>query len=246
MIDYEFCDELIHSINCNDNIRFNELISLNEKNRECVMKALDEIIKIHPNTKYFINMINQNTHKQQYMCVCDKAEIYYGIYGSYLAILYSLLLRDIGYAKNVFTNHEYPLSMVDVDTLKITLEGDIIDVINVNDVTDVTTYSSSFKINQPITIGYHTDTHPVQFSNVAAPTIYNIVEHIWDLNHTSALLYYKVNNIPEIIRHDDFTDFIFGIQPNIEILSNKNNTSNKLHNSDRTNIRLALAKKKWM
>ena len=154
------------------------------------------------------------------------------IYGSILPVVYSLILNEIGYYSTQFHKYTEPLKMIDVDTMVIKLLDNFIE-----------TDTQTEYIKEPsVIIDYYTDEKPITRTKVQSSSFHNLLCNCWDLNYTSALLIYEEEKEPYIIRHPDFTEFIFGNQP-IQLLFGKN--ENTLFNYDITMKRLEKIKQKW-
>ena len=73
-------------------------------------------------------------------------------------------------------------------------------------------------------------------------SIDTLLNNCWDINSTSAILFFEKDSPPHIMRNPDFTDFLFGLQP-IKLIFGKNQYN--LYNSESTEKRLLKAQKKW-
>ena len=211
------------------------------QNRHIVMNAIDNLVINHP---YIINikkiMDSKNYKKNNTMA----------IYGSYLTIIYSFILNEIGYKCKAFTKYEKPLDEVDCDTMSINIIDSYDNSYNENE-------NSIFVYDETVAIDYHTDTKPIQRTVINTSSIHNLLQNCWDINYTSALLLYEKDKIPYILKHPDFTDFLFGLQP-IQLLYGKNESNlyyydYEIQNSYTikktgcpTKIRLEKAKAKWL
>ena len=154
------------------------------------------------------------------------------IYGSILPIVYSLILNEIGYYSTPFHKHSEPLKMIDVDTMIIKILDDFIE-----------TDTQTEYIKEPsVIIDYYTDEKPITRTKIQTSSLHNLLCNCWDLNYTLALLMYEEDKEPHIIRHPDFTEFIFGNQL-IQLLLGK--TKHTLFNYDITMNRLEKTKHKW-
>ena len=134
------------------------------------------------------------------------------IYGSFLPIIYSSILNDIGLPCNPFSKYIEPLKMIDYDTMNVKLLDDYVE----------THTTSEFIKNKSFIIGYHTDEKPITRTIIQTSSINNLLCKCWDLNYTSAIIFFEENKEPHIMRHPDFTEFLFGYLP-LQLLSTKNN-----------------------
>jgi len=191
-------------------------------NRFIIMHEIDNIVINHP----YILKIKEILDNKISLSFDINA-----IYGSYLAIIYSLALNSIGYPFNAFSKYENPLYEVDIDTMSISFLSD-----------EDMSYDISFRCDKPTIIAYHTDIQPVQNTIIKISSIDTLINNCWDINSTSAILLFEKNSSPHIMRNPDFTDFLFGIQP-IKLIFGKNKYN--LYNPDLTEKRLFKAKKKW-
>ena len=199
-------------------------------NRSCVMNILDILVMKHSHVLYLKNIMhpeieNKDNHSHQQLQ--KEGFTISAIYGSFLPIIYSLLLNEIGYMFNAFGTNISPLSKLkDYDTLVLKLLDDYIE----------TDTDYEFIREQSFIIGYqgyqtnqssdnecqNTD-KPITRTKIQASSIHILLCKCWDLNHTSAILLYEQNKSPYIIRHPDFTDFLFGEHKTIQLLSGKTN-----------------------
>ena len=155
------------------------------------------------------------------------------IYGSYLPILYSILLNDLGFKYNAFGKDINPLDKLkDYDTLDLKLLHDY----------NETDTDNEFIREASMLIGYNTDDKPVTRTKIQSSSIHNLICKCWDLNYTSAILLFEDNHQPYIKRHPDFTEFLFGQQP-IQLLFGKDETN--LYDYSITMNRLKKALKTW-
>jgi len=193
------------------------------KNRITIMYALDVLV---------INNINILSIKKK----LDEKKVngysMIAIYGSVLPVIYSLILNELGYYYTPFNKHSEPLKMIDIDTMVIKILDDFI---------ETETHSEYIK-DKTFIIDYYTQEKPITRTNIQTSSLHNLLCNCWDLNYTSAILIYEQEKEPYIIRHPDFTEFIFGNQL-IQILLGK--TENSLFNYHMTIIRLQKAKEKW-
>ena len=219
---------------------YNELLL---KHRFYVMYALDMLV-INSSSIYEIKKI-MDIKK-------DKEFPISAIYGSYLPILYSMLLNEIGFVFNAFNAFNKnknknsdaridantcikpkPLDKLkDYDTLVLKLLDDY----------NETEIDTEFIREQSFLIGYNIDDKPVTRTKIQSSSIHNLICKCWDLNYTSAILLYEDTQQPYIKRHPDFTEFLFGQQP-IQLLFGKDNTN--LYNVDITMNRLKKALQLW-
>jgi len=197
-------------------------VSLLFNNRFIVMHEIDNIVINHP----YILKIKEILDNKISVSFDIKA-----LYGSYLAIIYSLVLNSIGYPFNPFSKYENPLYEVDIDTMSISFLSD-----------EDMSYGLDFSCNKPTIIAYHTDIQPVQNTIIKTSSIDTLLNNCWDINSTSAILLFEKHSDPHIMRNPEFTDFLFGIKP-IKLIFGKNQYN--LYNSESTNKRLVKAKKKW-
>jgi len=104
----------------------------------------------------------------------------------------------------------------------------------------------AIQCTKSVLLGYHNNKHtipqPIQNTCITADSLHSVLKYSWDLNLTSAMLIYEDGKYPYIMRHPDFTEFIFGQQP-VQLLVGKD-TSN-LYNYEITMKRLQKAIKKW-
>ena len=194
------------------------------KNRFYVMYALDMIVI---NSSYIYNLKTIIDSQK------DKDYPISAIYGSYLPIIYSILLNQIGFEYNAFGKDINPLDKLkDYDTLVLKLLDDYVE-----------THVDNEFIREPsMLIGYNTDTKPVTRTKIKSSSIYNLTSKCWDLNYTSAILLFEEDKKPEIKRHSDFTEFLFGQQP-IQLLYGKNESN--LYDYTITMTRLKKAYATW-
>jgi len=201
----------------------NTYIELMYKNRATVMYALDMLV---------INNIHILSIKKKLDEKKVNGYTISAIYGSVLPVIYSLILNEIGYYSTPFHKHIEPLKMIDVDTMIIKILDDFIE----------TDKETEYIKDQSVIIDYYTDEKPITRTKVQTSSLHNLLCNCWDLNYTSAILMYEDDHTPNIIRHPDFTEFIFGNQP-IQLLFGKN--ENTLFNYDITMKRLEKIKQKW-
>ena len=199
-------------------------ILINE--REAVMKIIDYLVITHP----FILKIKKIIDSKISNKISNKIDMT-AIYGSYLSIIYSIILNSIGLEFNPFAKYENPLYEVDIDTMSISFLSD-----------EDMSYGHEFSCDKPTIISYHTDNQPVQNTNIKTSSISTLLNNCWDINSTSAILLVEKNNEPYIMRNPDFTDFLFGIQP-IQLIFGKNLYN--LYNLELTEKRLLKAYTKW-
>ena len=166
---------------------------------------------------YAIDMLVINSmHIQEIKKIIDKNKDTHfpisGIYGSYLPILYSIILNEIGFEFNAFGKNNNLLDKLkDYDTLELQLLYDYKE----------THTDNEFIKEKSMLIGYHTDDKPVTRTKIQSSSIHNLICKCWDLNYTSSILLFEDNYQPYIKRHPDFTEFLFGQQP-IQLLFGKN------------------------
>ena len=196
-------------------------------NRFIIMHEIDNIVVNHP----YILKIKEILDKNNVHNNVDTNNNINAIYGSYLAIIYSLILKSIGFQYNPFSKYENPLDEVDIDTMSISFLSD-----------DDMQYGYDFICAKPTIISYHTDVQPVQNTKVKISSIDTLLNNCWDINSTSAILFFEKDSPPHIMRNPDFTDFLFGVQP-IKLIFGKNQYN--LYNSESTEKRLLKAQKKW-
>jgi hypothetical protein len=189
------------------------------------MHVLDIMVINHPNILNIKNIIDNNKY--------NKSDIS-AIYGSYLPIIYTNILNSIGFSYNAFSKYDKPLCEVDCDTMSIKILDDYID----NHGLEI----EEFICKKPITIAYHTEDKPVQNTSIKTSSLHILTKNCWDNNYTSAILIYEKDKNPYIIRHPDFTEFLFGTQP-IQLICGK--SIHNLYNYDHTIQRLLKAQKKW-
>ena len=219
---------------------YNELIYIH---RFYVMYVIDILVIYNNNIVNIKNIIDSFKDKDM-----DKDFSISAIYGSYLPILYSLILNEIGFEFNAL--NKKPLDKLkDYDTLVLKILDDYIE----------THTDNEFMRENSILIGYYnnidsnsdsdsntntnSDNHkPVSRSKIQSSSINSLICHCWDLNYTSAILLYEDYKQPYIIRHPDFTEFLFGLQP-IQLLFGKNESN--LYNYDITMCRLEKALNTW-
>ena len=201
----------------------NNYMELIYKNRTIIMYALDMLV---------INNIHILSIKKKLDEKKVNGYTISAIYGSVLPIIYSLILNEIGYYSTPFTKHIEPLKMIDIDTMIIKILDDFIE----------TNTETEYIREQSVIIDYYTDEKPITRTKVQTSSVYNLLCNCWDLNYTSAILIYEEEKEPHIIRHPDFTEFIFCNQL-IQLLFGKN--KNTLFNYDITMKRLEKTKEKW-
>ena len=183
--------------------QYNEVLF---KHRFYVMYALD-ILVINSS---FIYDIKKIMDRQK-----DKDFPISAIYGSYLPILYSILLNDLGFKYNPFGKDINPLDKLkDYDTLELKILHEYHE----------THTDNEFIREASMLIGYNTDDKPVTRTKIQSSSIHNLICKCWDLNYTSAILLFEDNQTPYIKRNPDFTEFLFGQQP-IQLLFGKNETN---------------------
>lgn len=207
-------------------------------NRYEVMRAIDLLVVKH---KYILNLKSiVETHRQTLYNGINtyNSNDIIGIYGSYLSIMYSLILKEIGYQYDPFMKNSQALLKVDCDTMTIK----ILDDNCMHNQKNGGEYIEEFYRDQSITIGYHTDDKPIQHTKVRTSSLHTLRKYSLDLNYTSAMILYEENKIPYVLRHSDFTEFLFGTQP-IKLIYGKDKTN--LYNYDITMKRLQKAKKMW-
>ena len=197
-------------------------VSILFNNRFIIMYEIDNIVINNP---YILKIKSILDNK-----ISNTVEIT-ALYGSYLSIVYSLVLNSIGYPFNPFSKYENPLYEVDIDTMAINFLSD-----------EDMSYGIEFSCEKPTIIAYHTDIQPVQNSIIKTSSLYTLLNNCWDINSTSAILLFEKNSNHRIMRNPDFTDFLFGIKP-INLIFGKNQYN--LYNPELTEKRLLKAKKKW-
>jgi hypothetical protein len=155
------------------------------------------------------------------------------IYGSYLPLIYSCILNEIGFIYNAFGQNINDLDKLkDYDTLVLKLLDDY----------NETHTDTEFIRELSSLIGYNTDGKPVSRTKIQSSSIHNLICHCWDLNYTSAILLYEDYKHPYVMRNPDFTEFLFG-QQTIQLLFGKNESN--LYNYDITMKRLNKAISTW-
>lgn len=187
--------------------QFNELLFIN---RFYVMYALDMLV-INSKAIYDLKSIIDSQKEKDYPISA--------IYGSYLPIIYVILLSQIGYEYNPFGKKKEscfnPLTKLkDCDTLVLKLLDDY----------NETHTDSEFMREPSFLIGYNTHNKPVTRTKIKSSSIHNLICKCWDLNYTSAILLFEENKQPYIKRNPDFTEFLFGQQP-IQLLYGKNESN---------------------
>ena len=195
-------------------------ILINE--RDAIMNIIDNLVITHPYILKIKSIIDGK--------ISNKIDIS-AIYGSYLSIIYSLVLNSIGLQYNPFSKYENPLYEVDIDTMSISFMSD-----------EDMSYGYDFTCEKPTIIAYHTDIQPIQNTKIKTSSIDTLLNNCWDINSTSAILLFEKNNEPHIMRNPDFTEFLFGIQP-IKVIFGKNQYN--LYNLELTEKRLIKAYTKW-
>ena len=172
------------------------------KHKDDVMYAVDMLIKHNP---YIISIKKiMDTNKQIDYPIS-------AIYGSVLPIIYSSILINIGLTYNPFSKHTEPLKLIDYDTMNIKLLDDYVEIHN----------TAEFIKNKSFIIGYNNE-KPVTRTLIQTSSINNLLCNCWDLNYTSAIIFFEEDKEPHIMRHPDFTEFLFGYLP-LQVLSTKNN-----------------------
>jgi len=193
-------------------------------NQHCIMYALDKLIIKHERIEFIKAKINA--------VKLDKKFAIRGIYGSILPILYSIILNELGFLFNAF-RIPIPLDKLkDYDTFALNLLSDLPDP----------NFSDYCIESTPSLIGYDDNNNPITMTKIRTSMIENLYSGIWDLNHTSAFIMFEKDKEPNIIRHPEFTEFIFGVQP-IKILFWRNESN--LYNPMATLNRLEKAITKW-
>ena len=218
-----------------DQEAYNQLFFIN---RNIIMNVVD-ILVIENNYILNIKKIIDSRKDKQYNISA--------IYGSYLAIIYSFILKDIGCIFNPFSKYAKPLSVVDCDTMSIK----IIDGGDGGNSGSDGVHDTQFSKSKSHIIGFHKDSDnlPIQNTKVEITYIQKyewidiLLSKCWDLTCTSSILIYEDDKKPYILRSIEFMDFLFGLQP-IKILNGKNELN--LQNIAITNFRLTKAIKKWM
>ena len=200
MISPNVANQLVYSQSTS---QYNELLFIH---RFYVMYALDMLV-INSSSIYAIKQIMDKTKNKDFPISA--------IYGSYLPILYSILLNALGFEYNAFGKDIKPLdNLKDYDTLELKLLDEY----------NETHTDSEFIKEVSMLIGYHTDDKPVTRTKIQSSSIHNLICKCWDLNYTSAILLFEDNQQPYIKRHPDFTEFLFGQQP-IQLLFGKNESN---------------------
>ena len=219
MINEELANLIIFSHSLEE---YNEILFIN---RFWVMYAIDLLVIENENILALKKIMDETEVKDFNISA---------IYGSFLPIIYSKILSEIGYVFNPFVNHKNPLNMVDCDTMVLKLLDDYIESHTDNE----------FIREENIIVGYpkENQVNPITRSKIQSSSIHNLICHCWDLNYTSALLLYEKDKKPYIKRHPDFTEFLFGTQP-IQLLYGK--TKYNLYNYNITMKRLEKAHNKW-
>jgi hypothetical protein len=221
-------NELFYS---NNNTHYNELLI---KHRFYVMYALDMLVMNSIPVLYLKQIIDSKKEPDFSISA---------IYGSFLPIIYSIILNEIGFKFNAFnknssiqsdmSTYKKPLEKLkDYDTLVLKLLDDY----------NETETDNEFIREQSFLIGYNSDDKPVTRTKIQSSSIHNLICKCWDLNYTAAILLYEDNHQPYVKRHPDFTEFLFGQQP-IQLLFGKDNTN--LYNVDITMNRLKKALYMW-
>jgi len=196
------------------------------------MYILDNIVINHPYILKIKKILDNVDSKTIYSNDTKSINAIHAIYGSYLSIIYTLILNSIGYPVNYFEKYEYPLNEVDIDTMTITFLSN-----------EELYYGNDFKCEKPVIIAYHTDIQPVQNSNIKTSSIDALINNCWDLNYTSAILMFENNGSSHVIRNPDFTEFLFGIQP-LQKITGK--SCYNLYNPELTSKRFIKAQTKWL
>ena len=219
---------LAHNLNYAQSAQHYNALLFN--NRSYVMNILDILLMKNSHVLHLKNIMHpeiENNANHSFQDLQKEGFNISAIYGSFLPIIYSLLLNEIGYMFNAFGTNISPLSKLkDYDTLVLKLLDDYIE----------TDTDYEFIREQSFIIGYqgyqtnqssdnecqNTD-KPITRTKIQASSIHILLCKCWDLNHTSAILLYEQNKSPYIIRHPDFTDFLFGEHKTIQLLSGKTN-----------------------
>ena len=201
----------------------NNYMELMYKNRLTIMYALDMLV---------INNIHILSIKKKLDENKVNGYTISAIYGSVLPVIYSLILNEIGYYSTPFHKYKEPLKVIDIDTMIIKILDEFIE----------THTETEYIKDQSVIIDYYTDEKPITRTKVQSSSFHNLLCNCWDLNYTSAILIYEEEKEPHIIRHPDFTEFIFGNQP-IQLLFGKNEKT--LFNYDITMKRLEKINNKW-
>ena len=219
MINPIIANEILYS---QSSEHFNQLLFTH---RFYVMYAIDILVINSPSINHLKSIIDSQK---------EKGFPISAIYGSYLPLIYSFILNEIGFIFNAFgSNINHLDKLKDYDTLVLKLLDDY----------NETHYNNEFIREQSFLIGYNSvDGKPITKTKIQSSSIHNLICHCWDLNYTSAILLYEDNKQPYIIRNPDFTEFLFGQQP-IQLLFGKNETN--LYNCDITRKRLEKAFNTW-
>jgi hypothetical protein len=218
MINPTIANEMLYS---QSSEHYNELLFTH---RFYVMYVIDVLVIHSPSINHLKSIMDSQKEKEFPISA---------IYGSYLPLIYSFILNEIGFIYNAFgpdTNQIDKLK--DYDTLVLKLLDDYNETDN----------ETEFIRELSSLIGYNTDGKPISRTKIQSSSIHNLLCHCWDLNYTSAILLYEDNQSPYIMRNPDFTEFLFGQQP-IQLLFGKNESN--LYNYDITMKRLSKAISTW-
>ncbi len=211
----------LESLNEYYNQYYNQLLFMN---RCIVMFAIDKLVINDLNIKKIKDLLDNRNPDKKYNSA---------IYGSYLSIIFSQILTEIGLNYNPFSKYDNPLEQVDIDTAFYSYLDENYELYGED--------NDEFIIDKPILIGFNTPIKPIQNTQIKITSKHYWQCQSWDLNYTSALLLYEGNN-EFISRHPDFTEFLFGIQP-IQLLYGK--TQDNLYNPSSTEFRLYKAIQFW-
>jgi len=243
---------LAHELNYAQSDYHYNLLLFNNKNY--VMNILDILVMNHSHILYLKNIMIpdiENKNNYSYQKLQKEGFNIFALYGSFLPMIYSLVLNNIGYIFNAFGNTINPLNKLkDYDTLVLKLLDDYVE----------TETDYEFIREKSFIIGYqsgniedntksqfndyqYNNDKPITRTKIQSSSIHILLCKCWDLNYTSAILLYEPDKLPYIIRHPDFTDFIFGNTKTIQLLSGK--TNNNLYDYKITEKRLEKAIATW-
>ena len=211
----------LESLNEYYNQYYNQLLFMN---RCIVMFAIDKLVIKDLNIKKIKDLLDNRNPDKNYNSA---------IYGSYLSIIFSQILKEIGLNYNPFSKYDNPLEQVDIDTAFYSYLDNQYELCG--------EHNDEFIIDKPTLIGFNTSIKPIQNTQIKVTSKHYWQCQSWDLNYTSALLLYEGNN-EFISRHPDFTEFLFGTQ-SIQLLYGK--THDNLYNPDSTGFRLYKAIQFW-
>jgi len=211
MINPELANELTYAAS---NDIYKQLLFIN---REIVMKAIDILVINH---QYILNVKNDIIDN---ILKADSSinNVYdtYAIFGSYLSIIYSIALNEIGYDYKPYSNisQDHPFNMVDIDTISLKITNNYYGSNDGSNDGSINDMSHNYKFDefikeQSVAIGFHTATQPIQNTKIKTASIETLLRNSFDINATAAILIYEESREPYVRRNMNFTEFLFGYQ----------------------------------